>query len=75
MEHFSTGELDENKEHYLRCKDKAEKSYDVLRDIQLHMSKYKPKWRFTIHCVKPTAQLLFESRFPKKWTNIQEASG
>ena len=33
--------LIKNKEHYLRCKDKAEKSYDVLRHIPLHMSKYK----------------------------------
>ena len=29
MENVSTGELDKNKEHYLRCQDKAEKSYDV----------------------------------------------
>ena len=29
------------------------------------MSKYKKKWRYTIHYVKPTAQLLFKSRFPK----------
>ena len=28
------------------------------------MSKYK-KWRYTIHYVKPTAQLLFKSRFSK----------
>ena len=28
------------------------------------MSKYK-KWRYTIHYVKPTAQLLFKNRFPK----------
>ena len=27
--------------------------------------KIKKKWRFTIHYVKPTAQLLFKSRFPK----------
>ena len=39
MENGSTGVLDENKEHYLRWKVKAEKSYDVLRNIQLHMSK------------------------------------
>ena len=26
----STGVLDKNKQHYLRCKDKAEKSYDVI---------------------------------------------
>ena len=40
METVSTGVLDENKEHYLRSKDKAEKSY-VLRHVQLHLSKYK----------------------------------
>ena len=43
METVSTGVLDKKKEHYLRSKDKAEKSYDVLRHIQLHMSKiYNP---------------------------------
>ena len=31
METVSTGVLDQNKEHYLRSKDKAEKSYDVSR--------------------------------------------
>ena len=41
MESFSTGVLDKNKEHYLRSKAKAEKSYDVLRHKQFHMSKYK----------------------------------
>ena len=41
MENVSTGVLDKNKEHYSRCKDKAEESYDVLRHIQLHLSKYK----------------------------------
>ena len=41
MENVSTGVLDKNKEHYLRSKDKAEKSYDVLGHIQLHMSKKK----------------------------------
>ena len=35
-----------------------------LRHVQLHMSKYKNR-RFTLHYVKPTAQLLFKSRFPK----------
>ena len=49
---------------YLRSKDKAEKWYDVSRHIQLHLSKYK-KWRYPIHCDKPTAQLLFKSQFPK----------
>ena len=60
----STGVVDKNKEHYLRSEDKDEKSYDVFRHIQLHMVKEK-KWRFTIHYVKPTTQLLFKSRFPK----------
>ena len=38
---------------------------DVSRHIQLCMSKYKKNWRYTIHYVKPTAQLLFKSWFPK----------
>ena len=63
METFSTGVLDKNKEHYLKSKDKAEKAYDVSRHIRLHMSKKKNG--FTVHYVKPTAQLLFKSRFPK----------
>ena len=41
LETVSTGVLDKNKEHYLRSKGKAEKSYDVLRYIKLHMSKYE----------------------------------
>ena len=41
METGSTGVLDKNKEHYLRCKDKAEKAYDASRHIRLHMSKYQ----------------------------------
>ena len=47
MEVTSTGVLDKNEEHYLWCKDTAEKWHDVSRHIQLHMSKYK-KWRYTI---------------------------
>ena len=47
MENVSTGVLDKSKEHYLRCKDKAEKSYDVIRHILSRMSKYK-NWRFTM---------------------------
>ena len=42
MENVSTGVLNnKNKQHYLRCKDKAKQSYDILRHIQLHMSKYQ----------------------------------
>ena len=47
MGNVSTGVLDKNKEHYLKCKDKAEKSYDVLRKIQLQMLKYKI-WNNTV---------------------------
>ena len=65
METVSAGLLDENKEHYLKSNDKAEKSYDVLRHVHLEMSKYK-KGKFTIHYVKPIAQLLVKSRFPKR---------
>ena len=36
---ISTEVLDKNKEHFLRSKNKAQKSYDVLRHIKLHMSK------------------------------------
>ena len=37
MENVNTGVFDKNKEHYSRYKDKAEKSYDVLKYLQLHM--------------------------------------
>ena len=40
LENVNTGILGENKEHYLRCKDKAKQSHGALRHIQLHMSKY-----------------------------------
>ena len=53
-----------NKEHYSRSKYKADKWYDVSWHMQLHMSNDK-QWRNTIHYVKPTAQLLFKSQFPK----------
>ena len=33
--------LIKNKDHYLRCKDKTKKTYDILRHIRLHMSKYQ----------------------------------
>ena len=41
MKNVSTGILDENKEHYLRCKNKDKKSYDVWRHMQIHMPKYQ----------------------------------
>ena len=37
MENGSTGVLDKNKEHYLRCKHNAEKSYDVLKHKQSYV--------------------------------------
>ena len=43
MENVNTGVLDKNKEHSLRCKDKAKISYGVLRHIQLHLSQYEKK--------------------------------
>ena len=46
MENFCKGVLGKNKEHYLRCKNKAEKSYGVFRHIQLHMSQYNRKEDF-----------------------------
>ena len=56
MENNSTGVI-KNKEQYLKSKDKAEKWYAVSRHTHIHMSKYKKKWRYIIHYVKPTAQL------------------
>ena len=43
MKNVTAGVLDTNKERYLKCKDKAEKSYDVFWRIEFHMSKYKNK--------------------------------
>ena len=43
VESVSTGVLDKNKEHYLRSRDKAKKSNDELRHVQLHMLKYEKK--------------------------------
>ena len=45
MEPISTGVLDQNKEHYLRSKDKAKNAYEVSRHIWLHMSKCKNKMK------------------------------
>ena len=59
MENVITGVLDKNKEHYLRFKDKVEKSFDLIGHIQLHMSKYQQN----------------EDLQSIMWTNIQEASG
>ena len=50
MENVSTGVLDKNKEHYLRCKDKAEKSHDVISHIELHMPKYKKMKNYNPLC-------------------------
>ena len=41
METVSKWVFDENKEHYLWSKDKANKTYDVSRHTWLHMSKCK----------------------------------
>ena len=61
MENIIIAVLDKYKEHYLGGKDKAQKTRDILRNTQLHLSKYKKNWRFTIHNFKPTAQLLLKS--------------
>ena len=41
IENVSTEVVEKYEEHYLRCKDKAKKSYEVLRHIYLHMWKYQ----------------------------------
>ena len=63
METVSTGVLDKNKEHYLRNKDRAKKS--CIKTYTIAYVKILKKRIYTIHYVKPTAQLLFKSRFPK----------
>ena len=57
METVSTGVLDENKEHYLRGNDKAEKKHSVFWYKKLHMSKYQKNedlqsnmWNLQPHC-------------------------
>ena len=64
METVSTGVLDKNKEHYLRSKDIAENDV-IYQDIYNWICQNTKKWRYTIHYVKSTAQLLLQSRFPK----------
>ena len=41
MENVSTGVRDKNKDYFLRSKDIAEISYDIMRHVQLHMSVLK----------------------------------
>ena len=65
MENASTGVLDKNKEHYLRCKDKA-KNHMMYQGIYNGICQYTKTWRLAVHYVKPAGQLLFKSRFPKK---------
>ena len=36
----------------------------IIAYVKIQSNKNK-KWKYTIHYVKPTAQLLFKSRFPK----------
>ena len=64
MEDVSTGALEKNKE-YLRSKDiaKNDMMYQDIYDCICHNTKKKK--RYTIHCAKPTAQLVFENRFLK----------
>ena len=66
MENVHTGVLDKNKEPYLRSKDKAKKIKWCIKINTIKYVEMQKKWRFTIHYVKPTAQLLFKSRFPKR---------
>ena len=70
MENVSAWVIDKNKEHYSRCKDKAEKTYDVLRHIQLYMSKYNK-----MKICNPFCQTHSQKWISKTWTNIQEVSG
>ena len=53
------------KKEYLRRKDKAKKMILCIKTYIIAYIKIQKKWTYTIHYVKPTAQLLFENRFPK----------
>ena len=66
MENVSTGVLDKNKEHYLRCKDKVVNSYDVLRHIELHMS--DKKLQFIMSNLQPNCCLKVEFQKVDKHT-------
>ena len=61
MDDVSTGV----KNIYLRIKDKAKKNYMMYQDIYDCICRNTKKWRYTIQYVKPTAQLVFNNRFPK----------
>ena len=65
MGNVSTGVLDQNKEHYLRRKNKAEKIIWCIKTYIVAYVKIQKQWRFIIHYAKPTAQRLFKSRFLK----------
>ena len=64
MENVSTGVLDKNKEHYLRCKRWSRKIIWCNKTYNWVCQNTK-KRRFTVDYVKPTAQLLFKRQFPK----------
>ena len=70
MENVSTGVHDKGKERYLRYKDKAEKSYDVLGIKFLCQNTKNKIYHPLCQTHSPT---VFKS-ISKKWTNIQEAS-
>ena len=63
--------------HYLRLENKANKDkvllyYKILRYIYIDICRIKPMEK---RYVKLADQLLFKTRCPKKWINIQEAYG
>ena len=73
MEDVSTGVLEKIKNiQEVKIKPKNDMMYQNIYNCICQNTK---KWRYTIQYVKPTAQLLFKNRFPKRWTNMQEASG
>ena len=64
MGNVCTGVLDKNKEHRWRCKGKAEKAC-FIKTYTIAYVKIQNNEDLQSHYVKPTAQLLFKSRFPK----------
>ena len=63
MENVSTGVLEKIK-NIIQVKIKP-KNGVMYQDICNCICQNKKKWKFTTHYIKPTAQLLFKSRFSK----------
>ena len=73
METFSTGVLDENKEHYLRSKDKAEN--DMMYQDTYNCICQNKKVKIYYPLCQTYSPTVVQKSISKRWTNMQEASG